>query len=281
MEAGPVDADLSSLAQGAISAAVEAGNVALKTLGSHPASVRKGLYDLQVDADLETERAIVPRLIELLPGSEIASEEGTDPVDWSNPSVWIVDPLDGTNNYYSAIPYMAISIALRRNQRLVLAVVYDPVLKQSFSACVGSGAFQGGQTLHSSPGKTLDQATVSLVNDYSVGGRREGERIYKQLNSLVRRVTMLWAPAADLVRVATGHLDAMVCMGALYGDVCSGLLILSESNGVILSHEGRDIDVTDLDPKASVSFVASGSRPLAEQLVQRLKPSLFAAAIGC
>jgi len=252
----------------------------MRSLGSHPGSIRKGRYDLQVDADIETERAIVPRLKRLLPGCEIASEEGTDPVDWANPAVWIIDPLDGTNNYYSAIPYLAVSIALRRNQRLVLAVVHDPILKTSFSACLGAGAFQGTQSLRSRSDVALDRATVSLVNDYSPGGRRDGEQIYRQLNSFVRRVTMLWAPAADLVRVTTGHLDAMVCINALYGDVCSGLLILSEANGTILSHDGREIDVARLDPKTPVSFVASTSRQLAEQLVHRLSPALAGAGVG-
>jgi myo-inositol-1(or 4)-monophosphatase len=278
-EADFVDIDLNSLAQGAVSAAVEAGDVALKSLGSHPGSVSKGPYDLQVDADIETEQAIVPRLKALLPGSEIASEEATAPVDWTNPSVWIIDPLDGTNNYYSAIPYMAVSIALRHHQRLVMAVVHDPVLNNSFSACLGRGAFQGNQILHAGPGRELNRATVSLVNDYSPDGRKDGQQIYQHLNSFVRRVTMLWAPAADLVRVATGHLDAMVCINALYGDVCSGLFILAEANGVILGHDGQGIDVAHIDPATPVSFIASASRSLADQLVHRLSPALAGAGV--
>jgi myo-inositol-1(or 4)-monophosphatase len=269
-----VEGNLSRLAGGAIAVAVEAGSLALKGLGGHPQATRKGPYDIQIDTDVESEEAIVPRLRELLPGSEVSSEELDIPIDWDKPNVWIVDPLDGSNNYYAAIPYLAVSIGLRQNQRLVLAVVHDPVLGQSFSACDGMGARQGARRLHAIPRSAMDQATVSLVTNYSPEGRNAGQKLYNRLNSLVRRVTTLWAPAADLVRVATGHIDAVVSINASYGDVCSGLLILSEAGGTILSFDGAHLDVVNLDPLQPVSFIASVSDALATQLLRNLQTAL-------
>jgi myo-inositol-1(or 4)-monophosphatase len=188
------------------------------------------------------------------------------PVDWEKQNVWIVDPLDGTNNYYAAIPYLAISIGLRRRRKLVLAVVRDPVLGHSYSACLGSGAEKDGEPLRPRPGKEIDRATVSLITDYSSAGRKAGEVLYLRLNSIARRVTTLWAPAADLVRAATGHIDAIVCVRARYGDVCSGLLILAEAGGTILDTSGSDIAVADLDPEEPISFIAAISRGTATKL---------------
>jgi myo-inositol-1(or 4)-monophosphatase len=266
--------DLANLASSAISIAIDAGAVAMRGLGKRVEARPKGLFDLQVDADLDSENAIVPRLRSLISGSEVASEEMTGPVNWDNPNVWIVDPLDGTNNYYAAIPYLAISIALRQHGRLTLAVVYDPVLDHSFSARIGAGAERDGQRLAGYGSRALDRATISLITNYSKAGRRAGETLYLKLNSIARRVTTLWAPAADLVRTATGHIDGVVCVNAMYGDVCSGLLILAEAGGTVLDFDGNNIDVAGLDPVGPISFVASISEHTARDLRLKMTPEL-------
>jgi myo-inositol-1(or 4)-monophosphatase len=258
--------DLSILAEDVTAVAVEAGRVALQGIGDWHTSRSKGRFDVQLDADLDAEKAIIPLLRKLVPDSEISSEEMDGPVNWRKPNVWIVDPLDGTNNYYAGIPYLAISIGLRQWNKLVLAVVRDPVLGHSYSARLGVGAERDGKRLRPRPGKAIDRATVSLITDYSVAGRKAGEVLYLRLNSIARRVTTLWAPAADLVRAATGHIDAIVCVRANYGDVCSGLLILAEAGGTILDQAGGDVDVASLDPEEPISFVAAISRDTAREL---------------
>ena len=266
--------DLRGLAISVAGVAQDAGVEALKGLGGHQRSRPKGRFDVQIDADIDAENAIVPRLKNLIPESEIASEETVAPIDWDKANVWVVDPLDGTNNYYAAIPYLAISIALRRHHELVLAVVHDPILNHSYTACLGSGARRNGQEFDSPAPRPIERATVSLITNYSSTGRRAGETLYLRLSSISRRVTTLWAPAADLVRTATGHIDGIVCLQALYGDVCSGLLILAESGGTILGPDGQHLDVAHLDPRAPVSFVASKSYRLARDLWLALEPDL-------
>jgi myo-inositol-1(or 4)-monophosphatase len=269
-----VVSQLGGLVRSTVDVAVDAGAGVMAGLGGHPASRPKGRFDVQVDADLASEGAIVPRLRLLIPGSEIASEEMGGPVDWGKRDVWIVDPLDGTNNYFTSIPYLAVSIALRQHGRLVMAVVRDPVLAKTYTACLGSGAQENGRPLQPSSRLSVDRATVSLITDYSPAGRQAGEVLYLKLNSSVRRVTTLWAPAADLVRTATGHLDAVVCVRAMYGDVCAGLLILSEAGGVAIGAHGEKLDVSAIDPTEPVSFVASSSLQVAEDLLRRLAPDI-------
>jgi myo-inositol-1(or 4)-monophosphatase len=266
--------DLRGLASSVTGVAQDAGIVALRGFGGHLRSRPKGRFDVQIDADIDAENAILPQLRNLIPDSEIASEETTAPIDWDKANVWVVDPLDGTNNYYAAIPYLAISIALRQHHKLVLAVVHDPILKHSYTACLGAGAWRNGQRFDSSPPKPIERATVSLITNYSSTGRRAGERLYLRLSSISRRVTTLWAPAADLVRTATGHIDGIVCLQAGYGDVCSGLLILAESGGTILGRDGQNLDVANLDPQAPVSFVASKSYRVARDLWLELESDL-------
>lgn len=266
--------DLPSLACSVAAVAKDAGIVALKGFGGHTQSRLKGRFDIQIDADVDAENEIVPRLRKLIPGAEVSSEETVAPVDWDRLDVWIVDPLDGTNNYYAAIPYLAISIALRHDHELVLAVVHDPILHHSYGACLGDGAWRDSHRFDSLPPRPIEQGTVSLITNYSSAGRRAGESLYLRLSSISRRVTTLWAPAADLVRTATGHIDGVVCLKALYGDVCSGLLILAESGGTILGVDGEVLDVAHLDPRAPVSFVASRSSVMARGLWRELERDL-------
>jgi myo-inositol-1(or 4)-monophosphatase len=258
--------EIDKLAKETVAVAEEVGRKTMLTIDGQSTWRSKGLFDIQIKADLEAEGEIVPRLRKLLPEAEVASEEMLTPVDWSKSAVWIVDPLDGTNNFHASIPYLAISIGLRQSRRLVLAVIRDPVLEHTYIACPGSGAKKDGEYLHPVPGKALDKSTVSLITNYSIDGRKAGERLYLRLNSLARRVTTLWAPAADLVRASTGHIDAVVCVNALYGDVCCGLLIVAEAGGSIFGPDGNDVDVPSLDPAEPVSFVASLSRKLAREL---------------
>lgn len=266
--------NLRSLANSVTIVAQDAGIVALRGFGGHIRSRLKGRFDIQIDADVEAENEIVPRLRRLIPGAEVASEEMVAPVDWDRVDVWIVDPLDGTNNYYAAIPYLAISIALRHRNELVMAVVHDPILRHSYAACLGYGAWRDSQKFDSLPPRPIEQGTMSLITNYSSAGRRAGESLYLRLSTISRRVTTLWAPAADLVRTATGHIDGIVCLQALYGDVCSGLLILAESGGTILGVDGEALDVAHLDPRAPVSFVASRSSEVARELWRKLEADL-------
>src|SRR5271169_1029087 len=115
--------DLGILAKDVTAVAVDAGRIALRGISDRHTSRSKGRFDVQLDADLDAEKAIIPRLRMLVPDSEVSSEEMTGPVNWKKSNVWVVDPLDGTNNYYAGIPYLAISIGLRQWNKLVLAVV--------------------------------------------------------------------------------------------------------------------------------------------------------------
>jgi myo-inositol-1(or 4)-monophosphatase len=140
------------------------------------------------------------------------------------------------------------------------------------------GARQGDRLLQAESRNGLERATVSLVTDYSAAGRQTGQEVYNRLNSLVRRVTTMWAPAADLVRVATGHIDAVVAIDALYGDVCSGLLILAEAGGTVRSLRAAEpLEVASLDPLSPVSFVAAAADDIARALICSLQPVLAAA----
>lgn len=73
---------------------------------------------------------------------------------------WIIDPVDGTLNFVHSFPHSCISIALLVKKEAEIAIIYNPVLKQRFSARRGQGALYNGDPIHVSDKKDLSQALV-------------------------------------------------------------------------------------------------------------------------
>lgn len=73
---------------------------------------------------------------------------------------WIIDPVDGTLNFVHSFPHSCISIALLVKKEAEIAIIYNPVLKQLFTARRGQGAFYNGDKMHVSDQKDLSQALI-------------------------------------------------------------------------------------------------------------------------
>lgn len=104
-------------------------------------------------ADIEAERRLTPRLEDLLPGSIVVGEEGVaaEPGRLGSvsgaASVWLVDPVDGTQNFADGKPIFATMVALQVNRETVASWIYDPLTDRMASAEAGSGAFVEGERL--------------------------------------------------------------------------------------------------------------------------------------
>src|SRR6266542_3153570 len=84
-------------------------------------------------AGLNSQRRIVSAIRAEFPGHAILAEESGGTVDNARPT-WLIDPLDGTNNYAHGFPYFAVSLALWAEQQPLIGVVYDPLRDELFSA---------------------------------------------------------------------------------------------------------------------------------------------------
>lgn len=76
----------------------------------------------------------------------------------------------------------------------------------------------------------------------------------------------MWAPGADLLHLALGQLDGIVCNDAAYEDVGAGLLIATEAGATILGQDGERLRPRDIAPGSSITFVAAQTPSLARQL---------------
>lgn len=254
-------------------AARAGGDVLLGWLGRIKAQ-EKGPRDLLTEADLASQAVVKEHLLRHFPEHGFLGEEDERPT--SEPGdkgpnqrskldyCWVVDPLDGTTNYVHGLPGFAVSIGLLHKGLPVAGVVYDPLLKECFSAAKGEGAFLNERPLKVSCCKRLQDAMLAVSFSPNVPrGSIEVARFIEGLHAC-QAVRRLGSAALNLCYVAAGRLDGYWATSVKIWDVAAGVLILSEAGGSASDISGAPLDLGD--PK----LVVSASPELQTELVAML-----------
>jgi myo-inositol-1(or 4)-monophosphatase len=190
--------------------------------------------DIASSADAEAENAIVTTLCAAFPDHGILGVEGGRHAKANPDSTWrwIVDALDGSENFSHGYPYYAISIALTHGAELTHAVVLDPLRDELFTAIKGRGALLNGVALRVSGCTALDNALVGTVFP-----ERTNPKLPAYLpifNALVARcggIRRGGACALDLAYVAAGRLDGFWVTSLKSWHVAAGALLVREAGG--------------------------------------------------
>jgi myo-inositol-1(or 4)-monophosphatase len=205
----------------------------------------KGPGDFVSRADKRAEEIIVESLSKDRPEWGFLGEEGTSKIGSDPRYRWIIDPLDGTNNFLHGVPHWAITVALEKDGEIVAGITYDPVRQEMFRAEKGSGAIMNNTRLRVSGRKDITQAI--LVTDNALKDKASLEA-YEQKMTMVGTVPGLairtfGSAALDLAYVAAGRFDGFYLHGGTYTwDLATGILLIREAAGV----------ATDLDLKPAV-----------------------------
>lgn len=196
--------------------------------------------DFVTQVDLASERVIVDTLLGACPGHAVRSEESSEP--HGTPGAdheWIVDPIDGTNNFIHGYPNVAVSIALAVRGRTEVGVVLDVTRDELFSALRGQGAWLDGKRLAVSRRATLAEAMVA--NTVPVRPGLAFERHMAMIATVIGQVSALrrsGSAAIDLAWVAAGRCDAMFDRGLNAWDVAAGALLIEEAGGRVTTFSG-------------------------------------------
>ncbi len=200
---------------------------------------QKAAHDYVSYVDKESEKRIVERLHGLLPESGFIAEEGTGSPEGQE-YCWVVDPLDGTNNYiHDSAPY-CVSIALRNRKEILLGVVYECCREELFWANKESKAFLNGKEIHVSDRDVLDQSFIFPELPYEA--ERYGTFIFPLLHDLYGRVSgirMLGSAAAEICYVAAGRFEAFIEAFLGLWDVAAAYLILKQAGGRMTDFGGN------------------------------------------
>lgn len=222
----------------AVQAAVSAGDSLLLHF-NHSTTVKlKGKSNVTTDADVAAEKAIKDILEREFPSHNIIAEESGNAERQSQYS-WIVDPLDGTNNFLFGIPYFAVTLALTSGDHVLLGVTYDPVRREMFHAQSGMAPELNGKPIEASERSRLSEAMIGFDVGYKPEKGLEVLQFAPDLWRQVHGVRLMGSAALGMAYVACGRLD-VYCHRCLYPwDIAAGLLLVRSGGGVVTDWNGH------------------------------------------
>jgi myo-inositol-1(or 4)-monophosphatase len=193
---------------------------------------RKSDGSLCTEADIATQSALTKKLQAILNvpvlGEEMTEVEQRAQWDAGQQGLWCIDPIDGTSNFVRGLPYFAVSVALLREGKSVLGVVYDPLAKEIFAAEHDRGAYLNGE-------KLVSRETVGALDEAlaCVDLKRLKKKIVTQLATQPPYASQrnFGASALDWCYNAAGRYDLYLHGGQKLWDYAAGSLIYSESGG--------------------------------------------------
>ncbi len=224
----------------AVKAARAAGEISRERFGSALQINHKGRNNIVTDVDCLSEEAILKILRREFPDHGILAEE-SGKSDGDTPYTWIIDPLDGTNNYLFGLPFYSVSIALMQENDIFLGVVYDPLRDELFSSVKGSGAWMNDKRIS----VTVETKMANSFIGSDVGyDSVEGKRMLDTLGMLWPRthgVRIVGSAVLGLAYVACGRVSLYIHRNLYPWDMAAGTLLVREAGGVVTDWKGRDV----------------------------------------
>jgi len=228
----------------------------------------KSKNSLVTYVDKTTEKIVVDFLSELIPESGFIAEEGTSNKKGEKYN-WVIDPLDGTTNFIHGIPTYCVSIALLKNNELILGVIYEPNQDEMFYAWKNGGAYLNGKSISVSSTTKISNALLATGFPYYDYKRIDGYmNMLKWLMHNSRGVRRIGSAAIDLAYVACGRFDAFYEYSLNPWDVAAGAIIVNEAGGSVKDFEGGENYIFGREILASNLHVKS-------ELLDKIKESFL------
>lgn len=218
--------------QSACEAALSAGEL----LCSHfekelQVDVREG-HDIKLELDKRSQRLIEKMLLKRYPSHAIYGEEGMA----GNSSAayqWIVDPIDGTSNFFFGIPHFSISIALRYKAQILAGVVYDPMRNELWAVEKGATPTLNGVPISVSERSTLNDAVISIGVSKSIESIQSGLSLLQRMVSITNKCRLMGSAALDMAYIACGRLDAYIENQINLWDIAAGMALVEAAGGKV------------------------------------------------
>jgi len=216
-------------------------------------------HDIKLDLDVKCEELITEILLEAFPDHAIYGEEGIAG-NQASPNQWIVDPIDGTVNFFYGIPHFCVSIALRQEGKIVVGVIYDPIYDEIYEADWEGPATRNGKVIAPSKRSDLSDAAVTIGFSKSKEAMDAGLLRYKTVAYRVRKMRMLGSAALALAYISCGRLDAYVEDEISIWDIAAGVLLVERGGGSITMAD------SSVNPNKSSIIATNGKVPIADVL---------------
>jgi myo-inositol-1(or 4)-monophosphatase len=213
--------------------AARAAGELLRQNFQHPQRVNSALpHDIKLEIDVQVQELITKLLLEEFPGHALYGEEGIVG-DQSSEHQWVVDPLDGTVNYFYGIPHFCVSIALRVRSEIMVGVIYDPVREEMWTGQKGEAPRLNGQAFHVSDRADLAEAVISVGLSKTGITIEAGLPVLQRMIHRARKCRLLGSAALDMAYVACGRFDAYIEQGISLWDIAAGWLLIETAGGTV------------------------------------------------
>ena len=218
--------------------------------------------DIVTEADMESQKYIVESLNRCFPEIPVLAEEGL--TSRNGERYFVVDPLDGTLNFFHGLPFFSISIAYVDEKGPCMGVVHAPATGETFFAVRGEGSYDHiGKRLHVSTTTELRQCLAVTGWPYDKLLQPWTQRTVNLFQELVQEVRILGSAALEMAYLAAGHIDLYWEVGLYPWDLAAGYLLVEEAGGRVSDVNGENFSL-------STGRVAASNGILHEELIGNL-----------
>lgn len=216
----------------AVHAAHQAGEL-LRENFHKPKEVDEALHhDIKLALDRESQDLITDIILKEFPSHAIYGEEGLAG-DQSSEHQWIVDPIDGTVNFFYGIPHFCISIAKRVGEEIVLGVIYDPMVNELWTIEKGQQPLLNGQPCEVSKREKLEDSILFVGCGKDAKALETGLERFRKGSLRARKMRMMGSAALGMSYIACGRLDAYVESRISLWDIAAGVLMIEATGGSV------------------------------------------------
>jgi myo-inositol-1(or 4)-monophosphatase len=264
--------DLRKMLEVATVAARLAGQRAMEEINFIKASI-KNTNELVTQTDARCQKMIIDHVKENFPDHGFVAEEGEggklfkQSPRGSEPFWWIIDPIDGTNNFVHRILSFSVSIGVMFEGRPVIGVIFDPCTESTFTA------FEGGEAQCNATRITVNNDPIDEFTSIAIDSNLQGAMPPGILQIMLRtRFRNMGSTALHLSYVAKGGLVGAVVVCPKLWDIAAGALIVERAGGIITDWDGNNIFPINVENYEGQKLKTLAANPRTHgEMVQLLK----------
>lgn len=203
---------------------------------------KTGKGNFVTEYDSRVQQVLEEKLLALVPGAVFLGEEDQmDQTDISRGYAFIVDPIDGTANFTRGYNVSCISVALARDGKSVMGVIYDPYRKETYYGERGKGAYRNGEQIHASQ-RTLKEGLILFgTAPYHQDLMKKSFEVAYRYMSQGEDLRRSGSAALDLCAIASGKAEFYFEMRLCPWDYAAGALLVEEAGGIVSDLEGNPV----------------------------------------
>jgi len=207
------------------------------------------------EADFAMQQRLVRELAAIAPqyqllGEEMTAAEQQALLAASSEGLWCLDPLDGTSNFASGVPFFSVSLALLIDRKPALGLVYDPIRDECFTAQAGQGASLNGKPLHCRPAGVGLRKGIAVVDFKRLSHSLAGALVERPPYSSQRNFGSV---ALEWCWLAANRFQVYLHGKQQLWDYAAGVLIMAEAGGFAENLEGEPIYTPALQSRSAVA----------------------------